>query len=229
VSEGPTPTETVLILPLNVAAVMPPELETLGPFVWEELELHLRAHDKALKTVAPVDARRLWRRSVEDVRSRGKGVKTGYDDATRALVLELTKHAKFDTVIVPSLFIREARISGGTASWDGVERPLEIAGNGVVHENVAPDAPLMGVAPAASLHAVVLDGNGDKLHEAVGGLTLLVRVREPDAATAATGELEWVVRSDLHANRVHLREGIEIALAPFLTSREGKADPEPRR
>ena len=49
-----------LILPLNVAAAMPPELEFFSPIVWEELELYLRAHDKQLKTVSRQIARKLW-------------------------------------------------------------------------------------------------------------------------------------------------------------------------
>ena len=42
----------ILILPLNVAAVMPSELELFSPIIWKELELYLRARGKQLKTIS---------------------------------------------------------------------------------------------------------------------------------------------------------------------------------
>src|SRR5262249_58334805 len=47
------PTRNLLVLPLNVAVVMPSELEAARPIVWQELEIYLRAQGKELKTVSP--------------------------------------------------------------------------------------------------------------------------------------------------------------------------------
>jgi hypothetical protein len=192
--------QDLLILPLNVTAIMPPELEALSSFVWTELEIYLRAHGKRLKTASFRDARRLWLSSIRQVRAGEKGARAGFDDAARALVLELAKHAEFDTVIVPSLFIRKARISGNSATWDGVERSLEFEESRRDARSILANTPLVGAAPAASLHAVVLDAKGNKIQEAKGGLELLV----------------LATRTDLFANREHVREGVAEALAPFL-------------
>src|SRR5262245_18066757 len=51
---------SLLILPLNVMAVLPSELEAASVVVWEEFELYLRAEGKELKTVAFPTARQLW-------------------------------------------------------------------------------------------------------------------------------------------------------------------------
>ena len=206
------PARNLLILPLNVAAVMPDALETAGPLVWKELEIYLRAHGKELRTVSFPDARRLWLESIREVRAANP--RAGYDDASRALVGKLAKHADFDAVIAPSLYLREAQIAGRSASWDAVERTLEIEGK----EQLPEDIPLEGVAPAASLHVVVLDPQGKKLQEGVAGLDLLVSARvvqergaSPDALT-----LEFSPRADPFASREHLQEGIAKALEPFL-------------
>jgi hypothetical protein len=203
---------SLLILPLNVAAQMPTELEAASPFVWEELEAYLRAQGKQLKTVSFRDARQLWLASIKQVRDSDPH--SGYDDAARVLVGELSRHATFDAVIAPSLYLRAAPISGRSASWDGVERQIEIEGK----ERLPDGIPLEGSAPAASLHVVVFDAQGNKLQEVIGGIELIVSARVlrkrgagPDALT-----LQFTPRRDLFVSREHLQESIATTLAPFL-------------
>jgi hypothetical protein len=209
--------QNLLILPLNVTAVMSPELENLSALVWSELETYLRAEGRRLRTVSFRDARRLWLGSIQQARAGEKGARAGFDDAVRVLVLELAKHADFDTVIIPSLFVREAPISGAAATWDGVERSLEFEQTGPVLRGLSADSSFFGVAPAASLHAVVLDAEGNELQEAVGGLELLVRVRVKDTlgSAAQAPDLKLVPRTGLYADPENVREGIAEALAPF--------------
>lgn len=206
------PARDLLILPLNLAAVMPAELEPARPIVWEELEVYLRAQGKELRTVAFGDARRLWLASIRE--ARAADARAGYDEAMRLLVGKLSEYADFDVVIAPSLFLRQAEIAGRSASWDGVERPLEIDGEA----RLPKDLPLEGVAPAASLHAVVLDRDGNELHEATAGLVLLVdaRVLRKRGWGADDVTLQFVPRAEPFASREQLREGIARALAPFL-------------
>ena len=209
--------QNLLILPLNATAIMSPELEALSSLVWSELETYLRTDGKRLRTASFADARRLWLSSIQKARSAENGARSGFDDAARLIVLELAKHAEFDTVIIPSLFIREASISGNTASWDGVERPLEFERNGREVEGLLIDTTFVGVAPAASLHAVVLDAEGNNLQDAAGGLELLVRVRVKEARGSSTDglNLEFTPRKGLFASPENVREGIAGALAPF--------------
>lgn len=212
------PARDLLILPLNVAAVMPSELEPASPIVWQELEIYLRAQGKELKTVSFEAARRLWVASIAE--ARAANAHAGYDDAARVLVEKLARYAAFDAVIAPSLYLRKARIEGRSASWDGVERALEIE----APERLPSDLPLDGVAPAASLHAVVLDPQGNKIQEATAGLELLVGVRVirkrgwSMEATPSAGKvgLEYTPRTDLFTRRENVQEGIAKALAGFL-------------
>jgi hypothetical protein len=215
-----TPARNLLILPLNLAAVMPSQLDSLGPIVWEELEIYLRAQGKELKTLNKRQAKLFWLSSVNTVRAGEKGARAGYDDAARELVLELAKHAEFDTVIAPSLHIREARIYGRNASWDGVKRSLEVEAYGAAARGLSMNTTLEGVAPAASLHAVVLDARGNKLQEALGGIELLVSVH---VMRRQSGEpvFEFLTRTDPFSDRAHVREAIAHALAPFIEPADG--------
>ncbi len=144
--------------------------------------------------------------------------KPDFDDAARIFVEKLKESAEFDAVIVPSLYIQRAALTGTKASWDGVERTIEVdaPGRGVIQ--VPDDAPIEGAAPAASLHAVVLDAAGNKLQETRTGLVLLVRAR---LATTEVGEpsFTFVPIQDPFADREHLTEGIAKALSPFIVPR----------
>ena len=204
-----------LVLPLNVAAVMPSALESESPIIWTELELYLRAQGKQLKTISRQDARRLWLRSIQQVRTGEKGARAGYDDASRALALELVNHAEFDTMIVPSLFARKASISNRSARWDSVERTLELEVRGLETDDL-PETPLEGAAPAASIHVAVFNARGEKLHEGQGGIELLVRVRVLGEDPSGQPSFHFATRSELFQNREHVREAITAAFVPFL-------------
>jgi len=210
--------QNLLILPFNVTVPMPERLEVESSVVWDEIEAYLRGQGKQLKTVAFRDAHRLWLASIQEVRAGDGSTKVGFDDAARVLVRKLARHAEFDTVIIPTLFVREAPILEKTASWDGVERAVEIEAIDIEARKVAEDIPLEGAAPAASLHAVVLDADGNKLQETQGGLELLVRVRALRDASAPGAEptFRFADRSPIFADGAHLREGIARALSPFL-------------
>jgi hypothetical protein len=208
---------SIMILPLNTTAIMSPELEHLRAPVWSELETYLRSEGKQLRTASRKDARSLWLGSIKQARSGEKGAKAGFDDAARILVFELAKYTEFDTLILPALFIREAPVSGNVAVWDGVQRELEFEQNGSEARHLPAYSSYVGVAPAASLHAVVFDAEGNKLQDSVGGLELLVRVRAMKHATPENRGplLEFAPHTGPYANPGNVREGIAGALAPL--------------
>jgi hypothetical protein len=205
----------LLVLPLNLATPMPPELDAMSPVVWKGLESYLREHGKQLKTVAPEDARRLWVGSVREVRAAGKGDGVAYAEAARVLVGRLARSAAFDAVIAPSLFVRQAQIYDRTARWDGVERAVEIETLGRAGADVEPATKLKGVAPAASLHVVVLDAGGNVLQEKIAGIELLGRVVARRKESGAL-QLDFATRTDLFSDPAPLRAAIARALAPFV-------------
>lgn len=218
----------VLILPLNVATVLPPDLQGAAPVVWEELEAYLRAHDMRLRTVNYEIARQYWLGSVQQVRAAPEGAEAGYDEASRVLVGKLARHASFDTVLAPSLYISQAIIEEKNALWDGVERAVNVEARTFAAKAIAEEVPLEGLAPAASLHVVVFDSKGNKIQEGRGGLDLLVDVRVKQNPYRHTDDPVFVfeTRKTPFDDRANVREGISLSLSPFLPPLLTPATPE---
>jgi hypothetical protein len=207
-----------LILPLNVSAVLPGELEPYEPIVWEEFQTYLRARGKELKTLSRRTARRLWLESIREVRAptgARAGSAPGFDEAASVMARKLAERANFAVMIVPSLFVREATLKGRSASWDGVERRVPFSTTGLGARELA-ETPLVGVAPAGSLHVAIFDTEGTKVHDALGGLEVLRGVRAVGANLSGEPSFKLVPRNDLFENREHVREAVEVAFDPFV-------------
>jgi hypothetical protein len=210
--------QSIMLLPLNVAMTLPPELEGPSDLVWKGLERYLEDHGKRIQTVRFGDARRLWLDDIRQFRAAGRAADASFDDIAQMLVLELGRHAEFDAVIVPSLFIQQARLHGKTAFWDGVERRVEIDGDVRQIGSIYASTSLVGDTPGASLHVVILDASGGKLHEAQAGLELIDRM----AVTGKDGDpmgkrgVVWGRRPNLFDDEANVREGVAKALDPFL-------------
>jgi hypothetical protein len=208
--------ERIVILPLNVAVPMPAELKSASAAVWSALEIYLRAHGAALKTLSYPIARELWIASIRDARADPKKKDPGFDDAARRFVAKLKESADFDALIVPSLYVQRAALSGAKAQWDGSERTLKVEtrrGEAPAHS----DSAIEGVVPAVSLHAVVFNGEGAKLQEGRAGLALLVRVRlSHPSAPNDESSFSFVALRDPFEDRAFLMHETARALAPFV-------------
>jgi len=207
----------LMVLPLNVTVEMPEELQGPSLAVWAELENYLRDHDKQLKTVSYQDARRLWLLSVERAHRSDRHT-ADFATAAGLLAVELRRHAEFDAMIAPSVFIQEASMLGTRAIWDGVDRPVEIRrehrkiGRRTLHAS--------RTARAASIHVAVFASNGRLLHQGQGGLDLLVRAQlDEDLTEDLLTSKFWYfeARPEFFADPELLREGVAKALEPFVS------------
>jgi hypothetical protein len=207
--------ERIVILPLNVTTPMPGALEKDSPAVWSALELYLRAHGASLKTVSFPTARTLWLASIRDARNDPKIKKPGFDDAARLLVAKLRPETEFDALIIPSLYVQRASVAGGKVAWDGSQHALEMeTAHGLVE--VPEDAPIEGAVPAASLHAVVFNAEGSKIHEGRAGIALLVRGHLVPSAPNDPPNVTLVARRDPFDDRDLLMTGTARAFVPFI-------------
>jgi hypothetical protein len=205
------------MLPLNVVATLPTELEEQADLVWKELEVYLEAHGRRLQTVRLLDARRLWLDSIRQVRAKRES-EQGFEASLRVLALALAQHAEFDAVIVPSLFVQQARMVGKTAKWSGVRRRIDVVGEDLDAGSIILQTSLSGTIQAASLHVVVLDAQGEAVHEGRGGLDLVQHIHMLGERSDSIFERGFVLESrpDPFDSRAHLREGISEAFDPFL-------------
>jgi hypothetical protein len=218
-----SPSEAIVVLPLNVTGAMPKELEAASPRIWRELKLYLRAHGASLKTLSFPTARGLWIDSVREARAGAAVSKADFAEAARIFVAKVAPHAEFGALIIPSLFVQGAEISGWTASWDGVERPVLID-EGRWAGQFAEDTPFGGTLPAASIHAAVLDAQGELIQQSQSGLALLVSIRLAGRPGLGPPRFE-IVDLPEPFDREPILEGIAQALAPFLSPLPAEAIP----
>ncbi len=212
--------ERVVVAPLNVPVRAPAELEDKGEPVWQELLSYFQEHDRQVAVLSPISAERLWLQATVDldVSNRGAALRTGYSRFAQALAA----HRDFDLLVVPSLVLRPAQLSGWHAYWDGVHRvvpnaailaPSELLGASGAAVQVAG---LHGEVGAASLHVVILAPDGTRVQEGLGGLDVLQEARRDDAAD---GGLRFALRAEPFADPDAVREGVTRAFqGPLLTA-----------
>jgi hypothetical protein len=204
--------ERAFVLPLNVVATMPRELIGGASRVEGALRGYLSERGKAIETIGIVDARAAWGESVSECRAQAERHCDRFAGVARVLARRLRKHHDYQTLIIPYLLLRSARIGTGssTARWDGVKSPVEQSGWGF-----GPDGPLRlfgGDIRAASLKVFAFSAEGTKVFEGIGGLDLVDRVY----ADGGPDTLRIDVREDLLGDAEMLRAGAALALDPLV-------------
>jgi hypothetical protein len=214
---------SVVVAPLNVAVRAPADLASKGDPVWTELLSYFQRQDRQVAVLSPLSAERLWLAATSDLdlSDRQAALRTAYSRFAR----ELAGHRDFDLLVVPSLVVRPAQVSGLHASWDGVQRPVPNAATAVqrgVGDLTGPGADLLtggltGKVAAASLHVVVLRADGTRLYDGLGGLDVLQEARRDNSPD---GALRFAARRQPFPNREWVAEGVERAFeGPVLTAR----------
>ena len=206
--------DVLVVIPLNVMTTMPEDLRHASPLLWEELTAYLSEQGKQLKTLSEESARQTWADSVRDASRDSES-----PDAHHALELFVQRLASatgFDAVVVPSLALREARLSGRHAYWDGESQLVEFVADGRNARTIARRTSVAGKAPASSLHVVVIDAAGRELHDRLQPIDLLVRARVEAGPGATEAERIVFVRRKPFEDYDRLRLGVRESLAPFV-------------
>jgi hypothetical protein len=213
----------VVVAPLNVAVRVPADLAGKGEPVWTQLLHYFQQQDRQVAVLSPLSAERLWLAASSDLdlSDRQAALRMGYSRFAR----ELARHRDFDLLVVPSLVMRPAYVSGLHASWDGVQRPVPNAAT-AVHRGVGDlmgtgtallTGGLAGKIAAASLHVVLLQADGTQLYDGLGGLDVLQEARRENRPD---GELYFTARAQPFSNQEWVAEGVARAFeGPLLTAR----------
>ncbi|SHG48830.1 hypothetical protein [Massilia sp. CF038] len=125
-----------------------------------------------------------------------------YFRAMSALAQRIAAATGAALVIKPALVLRDARLLGTTAQWDG-QRKMPKAKN-LFNDTVRYD----GITTAISVEFIAMSGEGELAFKTFGGVTL------PHRGDMWDGKQE--VRDDLFANDKEIAEGVSIALRPLL-------------
>lgn len=208
----------IAVAPMNLAVRLPPALEDAVEPVQAELIRYLQSRDGRVALIWPPDAWGLWRESVAAV-SRSGPEERHFQEASSFFARELTDHADFQLLVMPSLVVRGARVRGRTAQWDGVRRRittrlLPMARAGLPDPGTeAGDAHWEGEIPALSLHVLVFRPDGEKVYEGWGGIALTHAAML--SSVQRYGDRSLVLAPAFFENRELIREGIGVALDPY--------------
>jgi len=130
---GPNPAQiagqeakTIVLAPLNIVSSLPPELEGSTKMISAALVDHLEAHGKTVRVIGFRAGRDLWKSSMKEVRDSGE--KRNFENAARVYARRIGEQLDFDVLIVPSVFIQNAKMRARTVRWDGAEQEMVIEG-----------------------------------------------------------------------------------------------------
>jgi hypothetical protein len=216
----------IVLAPLNVGVELPADLEDAVPIVEAALIRDLQSRGARVAVIYPPDAAALWRASI--VAAGPKAQEAGDLRAVAAAFARtLSESETYDALLVPSLALRPAKVSGRTAQWDGVRRRItvrqESTGNPA---SPAADAPILsdeGVAlsrewqgriSGLSLHVLAVRPGLRRVLEHWGGLDLV----HDAVSVEGSGTSRLRLQRDLLADPANVSEGVALALDPVWRS-----------
>jgi hypothetical protein len=223
--------KTILIAPFNIVSPLPPELEGSTRLAGAALVEHLEAHGKTVRVIAARAGRDLWKTSMIEVRDSGQPRK--FENAARVYARRLGEMVEFDALIVPSLFIQNAKMRARTVRWDGAEQTIKIQGRGGTNRGNSYQGNLGTLTVrAASIFVHVLDRDGNPIQTKRSGLELIQHLEfkvERKGGQSGTDQLaqDLVNDSPPIEDEEMVRAGIAASLSPFLPEEVPEEVPGP--
>ena len=219
--EGAPDVRRVLLCPLNVAVSLPSEISRGAEPVHRELGAYLRERGLEVEHLSLPEARRRWREAVAEA------AQTGSADAGSIFSRDLGAWLGFDAMLMPSLVLHSVRVLDSSGTWDGVRRRVDTVNLPSRGMGVEADTFTKGVAfggttgsvMATSLHVRVYSADGRRVFEGQGGFDF---AQEADLSGAYRRTWELRMKSGLLRDPEVLREGVEIALGPYLPARDDR-------
>jgi hypothetical protein len=226
---GPTPAQlagekshTVVIVPLNVVVSLPARLEASTDIVARSLRSQIEAHGKSVDTIRFRDANHLWRSAMKEVISSKQP--KNFENAARVFARHLHEEMPFDVLVIPSLFIQNARWDCRThiAEWDDTRQKMEVVGR----LRGAATCAFRDRPEAASLLLNVLDAEGEILYSKQTGLELIEHIEVgPDPDPDVHGiYYRWGDDVPPIGDETRVRAGVARGLAPFLPEGDTPVD-----
>jgi len=213
----------VLLFPLNVVGVeLPKEVEAGAGAVASELLGYLEGRGFAVEALDPGAARDAWLRAGAALKAEVGAEKLSLEGAASTLARQLRETHDFEALLLPWIAMQAARLKDGVVAWDGVKRRLEVAAEGRNKRARWVLGRLELWVKAPSLHVLGFSPDGEKLFEGVGGLDL-VDDAELDLS-ASKIQFDMTPKRQIFQDPARLREGIAIALEPFLSRAGGGAE-----
>ena len=212
----------VVVAPMNLAVPLGPDLQDAVDPVVAELVAYLRDSGVRVAVIWGPDAIALWAGVETGLTQEGKPLPP-VEQIASGFARAVAAESPYDVLLIPSLVYRDARVAGRVAIWDGVQRrirftlePSKVAPQAVDAESRITQGPrkFEGKITGLSMHALVLSPRGELTFQGFGGLDLVHDIREGEGGKESVLRLQARPLDD----HEHLREGIALALDPYLVT-----------
>ena len=215
--EGAPGLHRILLSPMNLVRALPAEISDGLQPVDRALVAHLERRGLEVSRLDLREGRELWGQAVHEAQQQGS------QDAAPLFVERLAEHGDFEVVMLPSLITRTVYVDDNSGTWDGVRRSMVmvnlpsrgIGGSTDTFSKGVFSGGVSGAMLATSLHLVVFSRQGERVFEGIGGFDF---VHEIDLSAA--GKRQWNLRrrARMPGSPEVVREGVAIALGPYLPS-----------
>lgn len=217
--EGAPGVHRVLLCPANLALALDAEISGGVEPVQQQLVAYLEAQGLEVERLGLREGRSRWRNAVAQAKQEGAPAA-----GTAFFARGLAEGRDFQALLMPSLLLFSVRVTDSSGTWDGVRRRLAMVNR---PSRGSPDSAdtfskgvsyggITGNAMATSLHVMVFSRDGKRVFEGRGGLDF---VQEIDLAGANDYHWEFRMKPGLLRDPEVVREGVEIALSPYLPQR----------
>jgi hypothetical protein len=203
-TESP-PRQRWLVTPVSGLDALPDYLVAPAGRLQEELRGYLESSGHVVHSVAQSRLLEVNRKSPPFQTSEEERVP---DEMLAALTRRLSEMEEFEVAAWPQLVIHAVRVpQGRTGAWNGVRRSTR-----VIRGEDAPEGmfSMSGEQPGLSLRMRVFGRDGNKQFESYGGLDFLQEAR------VSGWRFYMEIRPDLLSDRTVLREGVQLALTPYV-------------
>jgi hypothetical protein len=212
---------------MNVGVALAPDLEDAVSIVENALIVELQRRGARVAVIYTPDALTLWQNSVLAV-SPNPNNPADLRAVAMQFAQTLARSQIFDAVLLPSLALREARVSGRSVRWDGVQRRLGVRASDPASpadapvfgggEGVVVTGEWAGKTSGLSLHLLSLMPGKWRVQERWGGLDLVHDVVSGHGPGANPAAPDKRLRRELLADPENVEEGIALALDPIWRS-----------
>lgn len=203
---------TIAVAPFNMALPMPVELKSSVQLVSDSLVVVLKGHGKKPQLIEDAVGNALWVESTEEVNASGGP--RNFESAIRIFAHKVRQGVDFDAIIIPALYLQNARTTSVAARWDGATQRIEFRGRS--REEI--EMPPTRTIPAASLLVYVLDSEGEVIHTKRTGLELIQHMEIKIKKRQGYDQRIWTLKDDDPAleDETRLRAAVAHALYPYL-------------
>lgn len=203
---------TVLVAPINLVIPLPTELQSAVPVFSKILVDHLESRSRTLITMDARAGQAIWLDATNEVRSSGR--EETFENAAETFARKLGEKIDFDALVIPSLYLQNARIQQETAYWDGANQKIEFIGR----SRGEMDLPRLTTVSAASALVIVVDRNGLIIHKKRSGLELVQHLEIERKPRQGHDKETWVFVPDepVLQDELRMRAAVAHVLYPFV-------------